>query len=95
MRRCSCFWLERRRISTVAKLATCARSRFLLTRGAILVLLEMTVIRLSWTFDITSITFQLAGVIWMLGWCMVLMSCLAASDALAVGESSSLRRRTC
>jgi uncharacterized membrane protein len=53
---------------------TGALSRYLLTRGLILVLLELTVIRLSWTFSLASMNFQLAGVIWMLGWCMVLMA---------------------
>ena len=53
---------------------TRALSRYLFTRGLILVLLELTVIRLSWTFSLASMNFQLAGVIWMLGWCMVLMA---------------------
>ena len=61
-----------------------ALSRFLLTRGAILVVLEMTLIRLSWTFNVTSMTFQLAGVIWMLGWCMVLMSLLVRLPVTAL-----------
>jgi uncharacterized membrane protein len=55
---------------------TRALSRYLLTRGVILIVLELTIIRLSWTFSLASMTFLLAGVIWMLGWCMVLMSLL-------------------
>jgi uncharacterized membrane protein len=62
-----------------------ALSRFLLTRGALLVLLEMTLIRVSWTFNVGSMTFQLAGVIWMLGWCMVLMSLLVRLPVTALG----------
>src|SRR5690242_6566159 len=51
-----------------------ALSRFLLTRGLWLVLLELTVIRVAWTFNLDFAHYDLAGVIWMLGWCMVLMS---------------------
>jgi len=51
-------------------------SMFLLTRGLWLVLLEMTVIRLAWTFNLDFAHYLLAGVIWMLGWCMVLMAAL-------------------
>src|SRR5687767_5227322 len=47
---------------------------FLLTRGALLILLEPTLIRLSWTFSFDYSQFLLAGVIWMLGICMVLMA---------------------
>src|SRR4051812_42478865 len=51
-----------------------AVSRYLLVRGAMLVLLELTLIRLSWTFTLASLNAPLAGVIWMLGWCMVLLA---------------------
>jgi uncharacterized membrane protein len=53
-----------------------ALARFLLTRGFFLVLLELTLIRLFWTFNMNFQQFTLAGVIWMLGWCMVLMAAL-------------------
>ena len=49
-------------------------ARYLVTRGAILVLLELTIIRASWTFGVDYTQFLLAGVIWMLGWCMVLLA---------------------
>jgi len=51
-----------------------ALQKFLLTRGILLVLLELTLIRFAWTFNLNYGSFTLAGVIWMLGWCMVLLS---------------------
>jgi uncharacterized membrane protein len=51
-------------------------SRFLVVRGLILVLLELTIIRLSWTFNFDYANYLLAGVIWSLGWCMVLLAIL-------------------
>jgi uncharacterized membrane protein len=62
-----------------------ALSRYLVTRGAILVLLELTVIRLSWTFNPAAMNWLLAGVIWMLGWCMVLMAGLVRLPTWAIG----------
>jgi uncharacterized membrane protein len=53
-----------------------ALSRYLVTRGLILVLLELTVIRAAWTFNFDFGQYLLAGVIWMLGWCMVLLAAL-------------------
>ncbi len=53
---------------------TSALARHLLLRGLLLVVLELTVIRFSWTFNFDYGSFTLAGVIWMLGWCMVLLA---------------------
>jgi uncharacterized membrane protein len=51
-----------------------ALARYLVTRGLILVVLELTVIRIAWTFNLDFGHYLLAGVIWMLGWCMVLLA---------------------
>jgi uncharacterized membrane protein len=61
-------------------------SRFLITRGLMLVVLELTVIRFSWTFNFHYSEFALAGVIWMLGWCMVCLAGLVrlSTRALAI-----------
>jgi len=56
----------------------------LVTRGLLLVLLELTFIRLCWTFNVEYDKFLLAGVIWMLGWCMVLMAALVWLRPVAV-----------
>ncbi|MGH9886594.1 MAG: DUF1624 domain-containing protein, partial [bacterium] len=63
-------------------------SRFLFTRGLWLVLLELTVLRLAWTFNFDFANYLLAGVIWMIGWCMVLMSAIVflPRTAIAVGS---------
>ena len=47
---------------------------FLLMRGLWLVLLELTVLRVAWTFNFDFGHYLLAGVIWVIGWCMVLLS---------------------
>ncbi len=49
-------------------------SRFLLIRGAWLILLELTVIRLSWTFNFDFAHYLLAGVIWAIGWSMIVLA---------------------
>jgi uncharacterized membrane protein len=62
-----------------------ALSKYLVTRGLILVLLELTFIRVAWTFNFDFHEFLLAGVIWMLGWCMVLMAALVWLPTAAIG----------
>ena len=48
--------------------------RFLLTRGLWLIALEFTVLRLAWTFNLDFRHYEMAGVIWVIGICMVLMA---------------------
>ena len=60
-------------------------ARYLIIRGLLLVILELTLIRLFWTFNLNFEQFVLAGVIWMLGWCMVFMAALIYLRPLVVG----------
>ncbi|HEY2116529.1 MAG TPA: heparan-alpha-glucosaminide N-acetyltransferase domain-containing protein, partial [Candidatus Angelobacter sp.] len=53
---------------------TSSLARFLVTRGLWLVLLELTVLRVAWTFNFDFGHYLLAGVIWVIGWCMVLLA---------------------
>ena len=69
---------------------TGALSRFLLVRGIMLVVLELTVIRLAWTFNTDFAHYNLAGVIWMLGWCMILMAALVHLPTAAIGVIGAL-----
>jgi uncharacterized membrane protein len=62
-----------------------ALARYFVSRGLLLVLLELTVIRASWTFGVDYSQFILAGVIWMLGWCMVLMAAIVWLPVWAIG----------
>jgi uncharacterized membrane protein len=64
---------------------TGALSRFLFTRGAWLVLLELTVIRVMWTFNLDFANYMLAGVIWMIGCCMMLMAALIHLPLRVIG----------
>jgi predicted acyltransferase len=73
-------YLYGQRVGDKRKLAT-----FLLTRGLWLVLLELTVLRFAWTFNFDYAHYSLAGVIWMIGWCMMLMSGLVFLPLEAVG----------
>ena len=58
--------------ATVAGLG--ALSRFLLIRGLLLVVLELTLMRFAWTFNFDVINYNLAGVLWMIGWSMVALA---------------------
>ena len=60
-------------------------SRYLVTRGLLLMLLELTVVRFSWTFNVNYRQFTLFGVIWMLGCCMVLLAALVRLSPKTLG----------
>ncbi len=62
-----------------------ALARYLVSRGLLLVFLELTVIRISWTFNFDYAHYVLAGVIWMLGWCMILLAALIWLPAPVIG----------
>src|SRR5262245_54549528 len=59
-------------------------SRFLLVRGVWLVLLELTLIRVCWTFNFDFRNYMLAGVIWVIGWSMMLLALLVRLPVRAI-----------
>lgn len=62
-----------------------ALGKYLAIRGAFLVALELTVLREAWTFNADFLNYNLAGVLWMLGWCMILMAALVQLPVVVVG----------
>lgn len=59
--------------------------RFLLTRGAWLIFLELTFLRFAWTFNFDFMHYEMAGVIWVIGWCMIIMAGLISLPAKIIG----------
>lgn len=55
---------------------TGALSKYLLVRGALLVFFEMTLSRLSWTFNFDFYNYTEANVIWAIGWSMIVLAAL-------------------
>jgi len=49
-------------------------SRYLLIRGIWLIFLEFTFLRVAWTFNFDFMHYEMAGVIWVIGCCMILMA---------------------
>ena len=62
-----------------------ALSRFLWTRGLWLIVIEMTVVRFGWTFNVDYRHYLLGGVIWMIGWCMIGLAALVWLPTRVVG----------
>lgn len=59
-------------------------SRHLLLRGALLIVLELTVLRLAWTFNLDFAHYEMAGVLWAIGWSMILLAGLAKLPRVAL-----------
>jgi uncharacterized membrane protein len=75
-------YLLRRRTGSVG-----AVSKFLWTRGLWLILLEFTIIEYAWTF----VFWQMGGVIWALGACMILLALLVRlPDKVTLGFGLAL-----
>ena len=62
-----------------------ALGRYLIRRGIVLVLLELTLLRFAWTFNFDYAHYVLAGVIWMLGICLILLAGLVRFSPRTVG----------
>jgi uncharacterized membrane protein len=60
-------------------------SRYLLVRGVWLILLEFTFLRIAWTFNFDFRHYEMAGVIWVIGVCMILMAGLVKLPLAAIG----------
>jgi uncharacterized membrane protein len=60
-------------------------SRYLLIRGAWLIFLELTFLRVAWTFNFDFLHYEMAGVIWVIGCCMILMGGLVKLPLSVVG----------
>jgi uncharacterized membrane protein len=59
--------------------------RFLVIRGIWLIILELTFLRVAWTFNFDFKHYEMAGVIWVIGCCMILMAGLVKLPVAAVG----------
>jgi uncharacterized membrane protein len=59
--------------------------RYLLIRGAWLLLLELTFLRVAWTFNFDFAHYEMAGVIWVIGWCMILLAGLVKLPLSVIG----------
>src|ERR1700688_771862 len=60
-------------------------SGYLLIRGLWLIFLEFTFLRVAWTFNFDFRHYEMAGVIWVIGFSMILMAGLVKLPLVAVG----------
>lgn len=58
---------------------------FLFFRGLLLVILELTLVRFFWAFNVDYTQFIFMGILWMLGWCMMILALLVRLKPLTVG----------
>ncbi len=72
-------FLRRSKLAGTAEL-----SRHLLSRGLLIVLIELTVMRFAWTFNFDVMDYNIAGVLWMIGWSMVALAGLVWLPSNAV-----------
>ena len=66
-------------------------SRFLLIRGVLLIFLELTLLRLAWTFNLDFRHYEMAGVIWVIGCCMILMAALVKRIASTLDDEFDIQ----
>ena len=59
--------------------------RFLLTRGLWLIVLELTVLRIAWTFNTDFGEYNMLGVLWAIGWSMIVLAALCRLPASVTG----------
>jgi uncharacterized membrane protein len=62
-----------------------ALAKFLAVRGAWLLLLELTFVRIAWTFNFDFAHYNLAGVIWVIGISMILLAAILWLPVPAIG----------
>jgi len=67
-----------------------ALTRYLLRRGALLVFFEMTISRLSWTFNLDFYNYTEANVLWAIGWSMILLAVLIHLPRIVIGTVTLL-----
>lgn len=60
-------------------------ARHLAVRGAWLIFLELTFMRLAWTFNLDFARYEMAGVLWVIGWCMIGLAALSRLPIIAIG----------
>ncbi len=65
-----------------------ALAKFLLIRGVWLIALELTVIRLAWTFNLDFAHYLLAGVIWVIGLSMIVLAAAVYLPRAVIGATA-------